>query len=120
MRLSYYQAWNLKEKAKERIHSVPQCSYELLPWLCIRLIETNPKMIVEYRCLDDGHFVQLFVALTVSIHGFKMEYRPIISIDSSHMSGSYKGALFLASLYDVEEGMFPLAYGLFSSENYKD
>ena len=32
MQLNYCQAWNLKEKAKERIHGVPQCSYKLLPW----------------------------------------------------------------------------------------
>ena len=30
MQLNYCQAWNLKEKAKERIHGVPQCSYKLL------------------------------------------------------------------------------------------
>ncbi|KAL6347558.1 hypothetical protein AAG906_026083 [Vitis piasezkii] len=69
MELNYCQAWNLKEKAKERIHGVPQCSYKLLPWLCTRLIETNPGTIAEYRCSDDGHFMQLFVALSVSIHG---------------------------------------------------
>ncbi|RVW94428.1 hypothetical protein CK203_035725 [Vitis vinifera] len=120
MQLNYCQAWNLKEKAKERIHGVPQCSYKLLPWLCTRLIETNPGTIAEYRCLDDGHFMQLFVALSVSIHGFQLGCRPIISIDSSHMSGPYKGALFSASSYDADDGMFPLAYGLFSSENYED
>ncbi|KAL6314467.1 hypothetical protein AAG906_025952 [Vitis piasezkii] len=93
MQLNYCQAWNLKEKAKEKIHGVPQCSYKLLPWLCTRLIETNPRTIAEYRCSDDGHFMQLFWAI--------------------------QGALFSASSYDVD-GMFPLAYGLFSSENYED
>ncbi|RVX00147.1 hypothetical protein CK203_026574 [Vitis vinifera] len=76
MQLNYCQAWNLKEKAKERIH--------------------------------------------VSIHGFQLGPRPIILIDSSHMSGPYKGALFSASSYDADDGMFPLAYDLFSSENYED
>ncbi|XP_034683284.1 uncharacterized protein LOC117912709 [Vitis riparia] len=120
MQLNYCQAWNLKEKAKERIHGVPQCSYKLLPWLCTRLIETNPGTIAEYRCSDDGHFMQLFVVLSVSINGFQLGCRPIISIDSSHMSGPYKGALFSASSYDADNDMFPLAYGLFSSENYED
>ncbi|RVW21960.1 hypothetical protein CK203_107766 [Vitis vinifera] len=36
------------------------------------------------------------------------------------MSGPYKDALFSASSYDANDDMFPLAYGLFSSENYKD
>ena len=120
MQLNYFQPWNLKEKAKERIHGVPQCSYKLLPWLCTRFIETNPWTIAEYRCSDDGHFMQLFVALSVSIHGFQLGCRPIISIDSSHMSGPYKGALFLASSYDADDDMFPLAYGLFSFKDYED
>ena len=64
--------------------------------------------------------MQLFVALSVSIHGFQLGCRPIISIDSSHMSRLYKGVLFSASLYDADNGMFPLVYGLFSFENYED
>ena len=112
MQLNYCQAWNLKEKAKKRIHGVPQCSYKLLPWSGTRFIETNPWTIAEYRCSDDGHFMQLFVALSVLIHGFKMGCRFIISIDSSHMSGPYKGALFSVSSYDANDDMFPLAYGL--------
>ena len=56
----------------------------------------------------------------MSIYRFKMGCRPSISIESSHMSGPYKGALFSTSSYDADDGMFPLAYGLFSSENYKD
>ena len=120
MQLNYCQAWNLKEKAKEWIHGVPQCSYKLLPWLCTRLIEKNPRTIARYKCSDDGHFMQLFVAFLVSIHEFKMGCRPIILIDSSHMSGPYKGTLFSTSSYDVDDGMFPLAYGLFNSKNYKD
>ena len=64
--------------------------------------------------------MQLFVALVVLIHGFKMGCRAIISIDSSHMSRPYKGVFFSASLYDADNGMFPLAYDLFSFENYED
>ena len=36
------------------------------------------------------------------------------------MSGPYKGVLFSASSYDVDDGLFLLAYDLFSSENYED
>ena len=36
------------------------------------------------------------------------------------MSGPYKGALFLASTFDADDGLFSLAYGLFMSENYED
>ena len=46
--------------------------------------------------------------------------RPIIAIDLAHMSGSYGGALFLAIAYDANDSMFPLTFGVMSSENYED
>ena len=49
-----------------------------------------------------------------------MGCRPIISIDSSFMSGPYGGALFSASAYDGNDFMFPLAYGVVGSQNYED
>ena len=92
----------------------------MLSWLCDRLVKTNLRLIIEFRCNEDRHFLQLFIAYVVSIHGFKMVCHPIIVIDSSHMSGPYKGALFSTSSYDVDDGLFPITYGLFSSKNYED
>ena len=120
MHLTYAQAWNMKEKSKEMICGIPQCSYKLLPWMCQHLIELNPSTIVEYQCYLYDHFVQLFVALTMSIHGFNMGCRLIIVIDSSHMSGPYIGFMYSASTYDADDGLFPLAYNLLTSENYED
>ena len=47
-----------------------------------------------------------------------MGCRPIIVIDSSHMSGPYGGALFSATSYDANDNMFPLACGVMTSKNY--
>ena len=58
MHLTYAQVLNMKEKFKEMIHGIPQFSYELLPWMCQRLIELNPRTIVEYQSDEDGHFVR--------------------------------------------------------------
>ena len=51
----------------------------------------------------------------VSIQGFAMGCWPIIAIDSAHMSGPYKGALFSVSAYNANDSMFPLAFGVMSS-----
>ena len=56
LRLSYNQAWNLKEKAKERIYGIPKNYYKLLPWMCERIFQTNPGIIVELTHSNDGHF----------------------------------------------------------------
>ena len=49
-----------------------------------------------------------------------MGCRPVLAIDSYHLSGSYKGALLSTIAYDADDGMFPLALGVVSFENYED
>ncbi|RVW82818.1 hypothetical protein CK203_051180 [Vitis vinifera] len=88
--------------------------------MCEKIVATNPGSIVELGHSSDGHFEQLFVAHSVSIQGFAMGCRLIIAIDSAHMSGPYRGALFSATAYDANDAMFPLAFGVMSSENYGD
>ncbi|KAL6328667.1 hypothetical protein AAG906_003352 [Vitis piasezkii] len=109
VQLTYNQAWHLKEKAKEGIYGAPCESY----------MEINPDTIVEYTS-HEGHFMQLFIAHAFSIQGFIMGCRPVLAIDSCHLSGPYKGALLSAIAYDADDGMFPLALGMASSENYED
>ncbi|XP_019076008.1 uncharacterized protein LOC109122756 [Vitis vinifera] len=84
-----------------------------------RLVDINPGTIAEYST-QDGHFWQLFIAHSFSIQGFLMGCRPVIAIDSTHLSGLYRGSLFSATTYDVDDGMFPIAFGVVSSENYED
>ncbi|KAL6320887.1 hypothetical protein AAG906_010696 [Vitis piasezkii] len=117
--LSYKQAWTYKEMAKERIYGLPENSYMLLPWLCQRLVDINPGTIAECS-RQDGHFWQLFIAHSFSIQGFLMGCRPVIAIDSTHLSGPYRGSLFSTTTYDADDGMFPIAFGVVSSENYED
>ena len=56
----------------------------------------------------------------MSIIGFLSGCQPVITIDSSHMSGSYGGALFSTTSYDANDNMFPIVYGVMSFENYDD
>ncbi|RVW15074.1 hypothetical protein CK203_084857 [Vitis vinifera] len=119
VQLTYNQAWYLKEKAKERVYGSPRASYAYLPWLCHRLREINPGTIAEYTS-HEGHFKQLFIGHAFSIQGFTMGCRPVLAIDSCHLSGPYKGALLSAIAYDADDGMFPLALGVVGSENYED
>ncbi|RVW60120.1 hypothetical protein CK203_086578 [Vitis vinifera] len=107
VQLTYNQAWHLKEKAKERIYGAPRESYTFVPWLCHRLREINPGTIAEYTS-DEGHFMQLFIAHAFSIQGFIKGCRPVLAIDSCHLSGPYKGALLSAIAYDADDGMFLL------------
>ena len=90
-----------------------------LPWLCNRLREINPSTITKYISTD-GHFSKLSISHAFSIQGFMQGCRLILAIDSCHLSGPYKGALLLAIAYDAVDGMFLLALGVVSFENYED
>ena len=88
--------------------------------MCELIVQSNPGSVVELTYSSDGHFERLFIAHDVSIQGFLMGCRPIIAIDSSHMSRLYGGALFSTTSYDANDNMFPLACGVMSFENYND
>ena len=75
---------------------------------------------MELACSNDDHFKQIFIAHVLNIQGFIMGCWSIIVIDSSHMSGSYGGAFFFATMYDANDSMFPLTFGVMRSENYED
>ena len=120
IQLTYLQAWKIKENVKERIYGLPKNYYKLLPWMCERMIATNWGLSVELSYSDDGHFEQFFIAHSISIQGFVRGDRPIIAIDSTHMSGLYGGALFLATAYNANDTMFSLGFGVMSSKNYED
>ena len=88
--------------------------------MCERIKICNLRSVVELTHSSDGHFEQLLMAHEVSIIGLLSGCRPVISIYSSHMSGSYGGALFSATSYDTNDNMFQITYGVMSSENYED
>ena len=52
--------------------------------------------------------------------GFLMGCRPVIVIDSLHISGPYGSTLFFATTYDGNDNMFTLAFGVMISESYDD
>ncbi|KAL6348604.1 hypothetical protein AAG906_016124 [Vitis piasezkii] len=83
------------------------------------LRELNHGTIANYTS-HEGHFKQLFITHAFSIQGFIMGCRPVLSIDSFHLSGPYKEALLSAIAYDADNGMFPPALGVVGSKNYED
>ncbi|KAL6331336.1 hypothetical protein AAG906_011273 [Vitis piasezkii] len=104
MQLNYCQEWNLKENAKERIHGVSQCSYKLLPWLCTRIIETNPGTVAEYRCSDDARELR---GLALVLEKLKMVIgeRDVIIISDRH-----QGIICSVSRYLILYGEWGLMY----------
>ena len=59
--LTYYQAWASKDKALANINGVPEDSYKLIPWICKRLVETDPKTVAKWTCSPNHQFEKLFL-----------------------------------------------------------
>ncbi|XP_072062082.1 uncharacterized protein [Arachis hypogaea] len=60
--LTYHQVWAAKEKALAEINGVPKDSYMLIPWICNRLVKTDPQTVAKWTCSPSYQFEKLFVA----------------------------------------------------------
>ncbi|KAI8551614.1 hypothetical protein RHMOL_Rhmol06G0199500 [Rhododendron molle] len=120
-RLNYGQGWRAKEKAKEAITGPPSMTFHLVPWMCRRLVEAIPNTRAIWTSTDEGKFKQLFVSYGCSIGAFRSGYiRPVLKLDACFLTGYYRGHVLSASAHDVDDGLYPLAYAIVSSENDED
>ncbi|KAH7856666.1 hypothetical protein Vadar_004037 [Vaccinium darrowii] len=119
-RLTYNQGWRAKERAKEAINGPPSASFHLVPWMCRRLVESIPNTIAKWTSTDEGKFKQLFVSYGCSIAGFNRGCRPVLKLDACFLTGYYRGHCLSASAHDADDGLYPLAYAIVSSENDED
>ncbi|KAK3003890.1 hypothetical protein RJ639_019722 [Escallonia herrerae] len=116
--LSYKQAW----RGKERIMAVMRGSFEegyrLLPQYCEQVKRTNPGSIASvYGSPTDNCFQRLFISYQASIFGFLNACRPILGLDRTFLKSKYLGTLLLATGFDGDGGLFPLAFGIVDEEN---
>ncbi|XP_028773768.1 uncharacterized protein LOC114730821 [Neltuma alba] len=118
--LTYKQAYAAKEKALEEIQGRPEQSYMLIPWICQRLKDTDPKTVAEWVASHNNIFERVFIAYGCCIEGFMVGARHILYIDGTHLSGPYKGTLLSASAYDADNELLPFAIGIVKGETYED
>ncbi|XP_059654712.1 uncharacterized protein LOC132301479 [Cornus florida] len=119
-KMTYMQSWRAKECARHIIEGNPKDSYILVPWLYERIAEYIPGIITSWECTDDRRFKRVFVACGCSIRGFINYCRPMLAIDTCHLSGNYKGIMLGARGFDANDGLWPLAYAVVSCENDDD
>ncbi len=72
---------------------------------------------IEYDVINEKHrFSRMFVALKPCIDGFLNGCRPYLGIDSTVLTGKWRGQLASAIGIDGHNWMFPVAYAVFGSE----
>ncbi|XP_021813085.1 uncharacterized protein LOC110756023 [Prunus avium] len=80
--ISYSKAWRSRELALKIIRGSAEESYAILPSYCYEL------------------------------ERFKSSMRPVIAVDATHLKCKYKGVLFVATAFDGNRNIYPLAFGI--------
>lgn len=116
IQLNYSQAWRAKEIAREQLQGSYKEAYNLLPFFCERIKETNPGSVATFTTKDDSSFHRLFVAFHASISGFQQGCRSLLFIDSASLNSKYQGVLLAATAVDGDDGIFPVAFAVVDAE----
>lgn len=116
--LSYKQAWRGKERIMAAMRGSFEEGYRLLPPYCEQVKRTNPGSIASvYGSPTDNCFQRLFISFQASIYGFLNACRPLLGLDRTFLKSKYLGTLLLATGFDGDGGLFPLAFGVVDEEN---
>ncbi|CAN6178917.1 unnamed protein product, partial [Urochloa humidicola] len=119
IKLSYWIVYNGRQLALDEILGKWEDSFEYAFQFKAEIERKSPGSIVEIDYEKVGskiRFSRMFVALKPCIDGFKNGCRPYLGIDSTALTGRWKGQLASAIGVDGHNWMFPVAYGVFGSE----
>lgn len=115
--LSYKQAWRGKERIMASMRGSFEEGYKLLPRYCEQVKRTNPGSIASvYGNPLDNSFQRLFISFQASIFGFLNGCRPLLGLDRMYLKSKYLGTLLLATGFDGDGSLFPLAFGVVDEE----
>ncbi|KAK2402824.1 MuDR family transposase [Trifolium repens] len=116
--LSYKQAWRGKERIMAAMRGSFEEGYRLLPQYCAQVKRTNPGSIASvYGNPSDNCFQRLFISFQASIYGFLNACRPLLGLDRTYLKSKYLGTLLLATGFDGDGALFPLAVGVVDEES---
>lgn len=115
--LSYKQAWRGKERIMAAVRGSFEEGYRLLPQYTEQIKLTNSGSIASvYGSQEDNCFQRLFVSYQASIYGFLNGCRPLLGLDRIALKSKYLGTLLLATGFDGDGAVFPLAFGVVDDE----
>jgi hypothetical protein len=73
-------------------------------------------VIIDHHTIANEIRFRRFFALKPCIEGFLSGCRPYLAVDSTFLTGKFKGQLASASAVDEHNWLYPVALGVFDSE----
>jgi len=119
LNLSYWVVWDGRRMALEELRGKWDDSFEHAFSFKAEVEKTNPGSLVDIEYEQVGtkmRFTRMFVALKSCVDGFLNGCRPFLGVDSTHLTGKWKGQLASATAIDGHNWMFPVCYAVFGSE----
>ncbi|KAK3184887.1 hypothetical protein Dsin_032173 [Dipteronia sinensis] len=114
--LSYNKAYWSKEHTLNHAFGDPWESFQRLPAYFYVLEQSNPGTVTKIKTDSKNRFKYGFMAIGASIEGFNSVIRPFICIDATHLKARTRGILLVAVCKDINEMIYPLAFGFANSE----
>ncbi|KAI5666565.1 hypothetical protein M9H77_16418 [Catharanthus roseus] len=107
-----------------------RCTYKRACWdttfnILLKYIQAvqdiNPGTVYEFlhhrtSSSPNDVFKFVFWCFSPCIDGFPYCW-PVISMDGTHLRGPYKGVLLIASTWDANNHLFPLAFAIVDNES---
>lgn len=119
MDLPYHTVWSGRLRALEKLYGSWEMTFDWLYRFKAQIEKDAPGSVVEIDTVEkDGqhHFRRFFCCLSPCIQGFLMALRPYLSIDATHLTGTWDGQLAGVCALDGNNWMYPLAFGFFYRE----
>ncbi|XP_015948300.1 uncharacterized protein LOC107473261 [Arachis duranensis] len=125
-RPTYRRVWMAKQKAVALIYGDWDESYNELPrWVLgvqvtmpgsIAVLWISPVRVGGQLDESQAYFHRLFWTFPPCIEAFR-HWKPLVSIDGTHLYGKYGGTLLVAIAQDGNSNILPVAFALVDGEN---
>lgn len=117
--IRYDKVYRGRELASMRLFGNWDDSFDKLYAWKAEVEKRSPGSIVaidhmEYK--GKKRFVRMFVTFKPLCDGFLAGCRPYLAIDSTHLTGKYRGQLAIACAVDGHNWLYPVAYAIIDSE----
>ncbi|KAI5678188.1 hypothetical protein M9H77_09138 [Catharanthus roseus] len=100
---TYKRAWYARKFAIERVFGSWDTTFNILPKYLQAIQDINSGTVYEFLHHRTSN-------------GFPY-CRPVIYMDGTHIRGPYKGVLLIASTWDANNHLFPLAFAIVDKES---
>ncbi|XP_015698107.1 uncharacterized protein LOC102713218 isoform X2 [Oryza brachyantha] len=115
----YKRVYKGKYLAMDKIYGPWDKSFNNLYRLKAQLEESSPGsfLVIDHHTINKKiRFCRLFFALKACVDGFLRGCRPYLAVDSTFLTGRFRGQLCIACAVDGHNWMYPVAVGVIESE----